>query len=67
MLQERRHYLIRLLLAVDQFFNVLIFNGSEDETISSNFGKRSGANFIRKAIDSILGKDHCTKNIEWDE
>lgn len=37
---EKRGRLIRLALAVDQFFNVLIWNGSQDETISSHIHRR---------------------------
>lgn len=60
-------YWLRLLLAVDQLFNVLLFNGSEDETISSNFGKRSKANSFRKFIDMWFGEGHCESSIELDE
>lgn len=63
----RKAYWLRALLGLDQLFNVVIFNGDEDETISSNFGKRSGGNWVRKFIDMWFGKGHCERSIEADE
>lgn len=37
---EKRGRLMRLALAFDQFFNVLVWNGSQDETISSHIHRR---------------------------
>ncbi len=37
---KKRSYIARLLLVIDQFFNVLIWNGSQDETVSSHIGRR---------------------------
>ena len=31
---------MRFLLVLDQMFNVLLWNGSQDETISSHIGRR---------------------------
>ena len=67
MSEQRKPYWYRLLLSIDQFFNVLLFNGYEDETISSNFGKRSESNMFRQFIDMWFGKDHCKKHVEVDE
>ena len=39
----RRGRWLRLLLAIDQLFNVLLLNGSQDETISSHIGRRIDA------------------------
>lgn len=36
----KRSYLKRLLLVFDQFLNVLLWNGSQDETVSSHIGRR---------------------------
>lgn len=36
----KRGRMMRLALAIDQFFNVLIWNGSQDETISSHIHRR---------------------------
>ena len=64
---KKRHYLLRLALVVDQLFNVLIWNGSQDETISSHIGRRiasNRANKIEKAICWVLNKienKHCFK------
>jgi len=38
---EPKSYIYRVLLAVDQLANVVLLNGSEDETISSNTAKMS--------------------------
>ena len=66
-MSKYKSYLMRLILSIDQFLNVLCFNGDEDETISSNFGKRSQSNAFRKFIDMWFGKGHCEKSIEPDE
>ena len=60
---------LRLLLAIDQFFNVLLYNGSPDETISSHIYRRK-----MKGIDTWfdnalccvlrkLGSKHCLKSL----
>ena len=59
----------RVLLAIDQFFNVLIFNGSMDETISSNIGRKieaGTATKFEKLICKFLHKlesEHCKKSL----
>lgn len=37
---KKRSRSYRLILAIDQFFNVLLWNGSQDETISSHIHRR---------------------------
>lgn len=37
---QKRTRLMRAILAFDQFFNVVIWNGSQDETISSHIGRK---------------------------
>ena len=36
----KRSRVMRLLLVIDQLGNVLLWNGSQDETISSHIGRR---------------------------
>ncbi len=68
-------YYLRLLIALDQLFNVLILNGSEDHTISgrvgykAHFTKKKRWLFLQKAIDAVFffDKNHCYNSIEWDE
>jgi len=61
----------RLLISIDQFFNVLVFNGHPDETMSSNFaksrarGRRLGCVMCR--FLDLFDRDHCTKALELDE
>ena len=64
----KRSRLFRLLLVIDQLVNVLLWNGSQDETISSHVGRRiaSGkSNRFDKLICCFLNKidnKHCTKS-----
>ncbi|MCT4632798.1 MAG: hypothetical protein N4A76_08680 [Firmicutes bacterium] len=59
----------RLLLSVDQFLNVLLWNGSQDETISGHIGrkiKNGKANKFEKLLCYILNKmdkNHCNDSI----
>ena len=64
---EKRNYFHRLALVFDQFFNVLLWNGSQDETISSHMGRRIAAgkaNRVEKwlcGVISMVVKSHCEK------
>ncbi len=66
---KKRHYLLRILLSIDQFFNVLLWNGSQDETISSHIGRKikdKKANWFDRAICCFLNKidnKHCKKSL----
>ena len=66
---KKRGRVKRLLLAIDQFFNVLIWNGSQDETISSHIGRKirdNRANRVEKWICSLLQEleaGHCKKSL----
>lgn len=66
---KKRSRVMRLLLAIDQFFNVLLWNGSQDETISSHIGRRKEkgtATWFDKRLCCLLGKleyNHCKKSI----
>ena len=61
--------LFRFLLAVDQLFNVIIFNGSPDETISSHIHRRQlngTATWLDKKVCCLLKKlesEHCLKSL----
>lgn len=65
---KKRSRIIRVLLALDQLFNVILWNGSQDETISSHVGRRieeGRANFIDKLVCCLLNKlesEHCVKS-----
>ena len=70
-----KSYILRLLIAIDQVFNVLLLNGSEDHTISGRVGykamvtKKKRWLFLEKVINTIFffDKDHCRNSIEHDE
>ena len=59
----------RLLLATDQWFAVLLWNASQDETISSHIGRRianNTATWFDKKLCFILSKlehNHCSKSL----
>lgn len=60
---------LRFLLALDQMFNVILWNGSHDETISSHIGRRiknGRANWFDKIICKFLRfieNKHCINSI----
>ena len=66
---KKRSRIKRFLLALDQMGNVLFWNGSQDETISSHIHRRieSGkANWFDKKLCCLLKKledNHCAKSI----
>ena len=66
---EKRSRLNRFLLVLDQMFNVILWNGSQDETISSHIHRRieSGkANWFDKRVCCLLKKlesNHCAKSL----
>ena len=61
---------MRFLLAVDQLFNVLLWNGSQDQTISGHIAVRKAegrANWFDNAVCCVLRKlesKHCIKAID---
>ena len=67
--------ILRLLVTVDAFFNVLLLNGSEDHTISGRVGYMSLTTskkrwaYAEKLIDTLFFFDpnHCFNSIEYDE
>lgn len=66
---KKRSRVLRLLLAIDQFFNVLFWNGSQDETISSHVRRRiddDKANKFEIWLCSVLRRferNHCKKSL----
>ena len=64
---KKRNRWFRFWLAVDQLFNVLFWNGSQDESISSHIGRRieaGSANWFEKKLCCVLKKiegNHCQK------
>ena len=65
---EKRNQWFRFWLAVDQMLNVLFWNGSQDETMSSHIGRRivaGKANRFEKKLCCVLKKidgNHCQKS-----
>lgn len=66
---RKRSRTIRLLLSIDQFLNVLFWNGSHDETISSHIGRKiekGTATWFDKKLCCFLKKlesEHCIKSL----
>ena len=66
---KKRSYIMRVLLALDQLGNVLFWNGSQDETISSHIHRRienGKATWFDKKLCCLLKKledNHCAKSI----
>ena len=66
---KKRSRIKRLLLVIDQLVNVLFWNGSQDETISSHIHRRieSGtATWFDKKLCCLLKKlesNHCEKSL----
>ena len=51
---EKRTRLMRFLLVLDQMINVIFWNGSQDETVSSHVGRR-----IEKGVATKFEKKLC--------
>ena len=66
---KKRNRAMRFLLVLDQMFNVLLWNGSQDETISSHIHRRQAngtATWFDKKICCLLKKlesEHCLKSL----
>lgn len=66
---KKRSRLMRFLLVLDQMFNVLIWNGSQDETISSHIHRKQEAgtaNWFDNKVCCLLKKiesKHCLKSV----
>ena len=65
---NKRSRTMRFLLVLDQMFNVLLWNGSQDETISSHIGRRiesDKATWFDKLVCKflrVLEAKHCIKS-----
>lgn len=55
-------YWYRLLLVLDQLGNVIFFNGSQDETISSHIGRTGKAKWLCWILKK-LEAEHCKKSL----
>ena len=66
---KKRSRLMRFLLVFDQMLNVLFWNGSQDETVSSHIGRRIASNkatWFDKKLCCFLKKfedNHCNLSI----
>lgn len=66
---SKRRRIMRFVIAIDQLFNVLFWNGSQDETISSHIGRRKldgVATWWDNKVCFLLGKleyNHCHKSL----
>lgn len=66
---QKRSRLLRFFLSLDQMLNVIFWNGSQDETISSHIGRKikSGkANTLDKMLCKLLRRlenKHCIKSL----
>lgn len=67
--KAKRTRLMRLLLVIDQMCNVIFWNGSQDETVSSHIGRRiekGEATWFDKKLCCFLKrleKNHCNKSL----
>ena len=66
---KKRSRTMRFLLVIDQMINVLLWNGSQDETVSSHIGRRikeGRATWFDKKLCCLLRKIehmHCMKSL----
>jgi len=70
-----KSFWFRVLIAIDQFMNVLVLNGNPDQTVSGHVGYKSWTTgktrwrVAEKFINTLFWFDpnHCRKSIDWDE
>ena len=66
---KKRTRFMRFLLVLDQMVNVIFWNGSQDETVSSHIGRRiekGEATWFDKKLCCFLKrleKNHCNKSL----
>ena len=66
---EKRSWIKRLLLVLDQLLNVVFWNGSQDETVSSHIARRiqdGTATWFDRKLCCLLKKiedNHCNKSL----
>lgn len=65
----KRSRLMRFILVLDQMLNVIGWNGSQDETVSSHIGRKidkGTATWFDKKLCCLLKKiesNHCNKSL----
>jgi len=72
---NKKSYIFRLMVSIDQLLNVLLLNGSEDHTISGHVGYRALVThkkkwlYAERFINTLFwfDKGHCRESIEYDE
>ena len=66
---SKRNRLLRFLLVFDQMLNVLFWNGSQDETVSSHIGRKieeGKSTWFDRSLCRLLSKiesSHCKKSL----
>ncbi len=66
---EKRTRLMRFILVLDQLCNVVFWNGSQDETVSSHIGRRiekGEATWFDKKLCCFLKRlesNHCNRSL----
>lgn len=66
---KKRSRLFRFLLVLDQMCNVIFWNGSQDETVSSHIGRRienGAATWFDKRLCCLLKRlenNHCSLSV----
>lgn len=66
---EKRTRFMRFILVLDQMINVIFWNGSQDETVSSHIGRRieeGKATWFDKKLCCFLKKlesNHCSVSL----
>ena len=66
---EKRTRFMRFILVLDQALNVIFWNGSQDETVSSHIGRRierGDATWFDKKLCCFLKRlenNHCLKSL----
>ena len=66
---EKRTRLMRFILVLDQLYNVVFWNGSQDETVSSHIGRKikdGEATWFDKRLCCFLKKlekNHCNESL----
>ena len=74
-MRKSKPYWFKILIWLDQGFNVILLNGSEDHTISGRVGYKAMTTEKRGWIiaEYLINKlfffdpDHCRSSIEYDE
>ncbi len=67
--KKKRSRFMRVALALDQLCNVIFWNGSQDETVSSHIGRRikkGEATWFDRKLCCLLKRlenNHCDKSI----